>query len=127
MAVNAIDSDNHKAVVNEASTCNLRIKFYDRNNTQIYSGDLGTATMTLYNEADDSVINSRTAVNVSADFNASGTYSLERQLTAADNAIIDKSPYSLDEWHVAHFVVTITDPASTLTEDVRFRVKNLKG
>ena len=116
-----------KSVVRENSTCELRLKFYDRNSAQIYSGDLGTATMTLYNEADDSVINSQTAVDVSADFNASGTYSMERQLTVADNAVIDKSPYSLDEWHVAHFVITITDPASTLTEDVRFRVENLKG
>ena len=123
MAVNAT-YENDATAINEGSTATLQIKLYDENATQIYSGDITTCVGVLYNEADRTVINSRTAWDLSTDLNASGTYSLDVPLTVLDNIIVKKATMSVDEVHVLSLTVSISDPASTLTEDVRFEVRN---
>lgn len=102
----------------EKTTPTLSAEFRDGNNTLIAT--LTTATLTLYNDRDGSIINSRNNFDVSA--SVSGGV-LTFVLATADTAIVDTT--QLTETHIALLQWTWDSGSKSGKHEIEMRVKNL--
>jgi len=92
-------------VVREGSTAKYTCTLQDENGTAIEPDDLDTLTLTLYNQADDTIINSRDGQDI---LNANGvTVAAGGALTwimdPLDNVIVVATEPGWNEKHIALF------------------------
>lgn len=116
--------------VDEGTTHDYSAVLVDEQAIPRGSDVIGTLTLTLLNDSDQSVINSRNAQNV---LNTNGV-TLDTQghlvwtIAPADTAIIDPDgvPYFTDEIHIAQFDWTWSAGAKHGRHVVRLLVRRLK-
>lgn len=110
--------------VNENSSCRLEFQLLDFDDVGIGASNIDSATMTIYNEYDGTVITEST--DVASDFDGSGNFS--RILTASSNAIINRV-YNHNEFHVCLFEIDVNsvDGTLTLVESVIIQVVNIRN
>lgn len=117
MTDNILSSGGVLVEVNEAESCNITATFNDITGTAIAKANLATLTCTLTNEADGSVINSRSAQSV-LDANG-GTVASDGTLTLrmqpADNVIVGTIPAGGSETHKLTLAWTWSDGVLTRT------------
>ena len=113
-------------VLNEQTTHVLSATMLDENGTPIPASSAASCTLTLYETASETIINSRSATNIlntnggSWDVNGLWKYTL----TAADNAIINTAV--AEETHTALITYTYSsNPVMTGRHLIVFRVRNL--
>jgi len=111
--------------VNEGSSSAFDCYVRDRNNDLVYSDNVDSAVMTLYNKADKSVINDQEDIDISSLFNADGDVSCTIVLTPDDNCIVDTTSNHRYETHSLFLKVVTLSPACTITEEIEFKVRNL--
>lgn len=123
------DEDTNEPVfINEGESHNVVGQFVDANGDDITLANLSTFTVTLYNEANDSVINSRNAQNAknANDHTVAGDGSWIVRLQPADNIIVDTDlTKNKDEYHILRLIWTWNDGTADRTgiKHVRFPVR----
>jgi len=127
---NLLDSNNVKFEVQEGESHNITGQFADTNDVNIALAALLSFTITLYNENDNAIINSRDsedAKNVNSHTVATGGSFVVR-LDPDDAVIVTQTPTTSEpclQYHIAKLVWTWHDGTSVRTgiEQVRFGVQ----
>lgn len=115
--------------VNEREHATYTITLKDESGDAIASADVDSLTLTLYNAADGSIINSRTAQDVlnanNVTFHAT-TGLLTWAVQILDNVIVDTTlATGMYERHIALFTVTWDSEAKSKKHEVIIDVRNL--
>ncbi len=113
----------------EKSTAVYKATLVDENGNPISGTSLTTLTLTLYNKADGSIINSRNAQDVLGKNNVTvGTDGvLTWTIQPEDNVIVaPEGDVTENEQHVAEWCWTWSTPAKTGRYPVTIEVKNLE-
>jgi hypothetical protein len=120
---------NNDWITGQDATARIKFTIKDYDDTYIGSGMITTATYSLYNEADGSIINSQSAIDCSSNISATGVLTLI--LGTADNVLVDTSTTDRPpETHVCHFNIVGTDGDSNtvaIRNDVKFQVVDVIG
>jgi hypothetical protein len=118
------ETDLRDTPIPEKSTALLSFAPKDEDDVALGSSQLTTLTLTLYNDRDETIINSRDAVDVlnanggTLDGDGNGEWKMEE----LDNVIVQSSLTQED--HTAEFAWTYNGGADTGRHRVRLRVEN---
>lgn len=124
-AIELRDAGNQLDYVDEGSTCKLTLAITDEDGDAFDAGDAASITLVaLYNEEDDTVINSRSALNVKNNsiglVNGSGA--LELRFTTDDSVIVDDTlPEDSIEEHVVRLQWTWNDGVEVRTGSAEWK------
>jgi hypothetical protein len=137
MAIKINTMDGSKIIVKERSEPDTGLLFVDKGGNQIFSDNISSAQMTIYNKADKAVIGGSDR-DVSSYFHNEGevNYTHPRTgktialsatipLTQDDTAIQEENSKERYEIHILHFKIVQISPAKTFTDDVWVYVENL--
>lgn len=118
-----LNPDHQQIAIDSGASANIQGTLVDLTKTAISS--VLTLTLTLFDEATSTIINSRNADDVSGDFNA-GAIAIE--LDPLDNIIVDNTlAANAIEYHIARIAWTWNDGDGTRygTKEVRIAVRKL--
>ena len=127
------DSDGDRFVAQEGESHNVEGQFSDMDGANIALADLLTFTITLYNEHDNSIINSRNDQNAlnANDHTVTTTGGFIVRLDPADAVIVTQTPATPEnenQYHVIRLEWTYGDGTKTRTgiDHYRYGIQKLE-